>query len=130
MQVAPSAMMVSLASWWMPSWAASLPAPPEPSSNFTKESFVAAVEKAKEYIRAGDCFQIVPSQRFSIPFALPPFAAITDDDFAPAFHAALDEARAHIAAIAGNAAEPTFANVIEALEHPERMLAEGLEGGG
>ena len=51
-----------------------LPAPPEPSSNFTREGFVAAVERAKEYIRAGDCFQIVPSQRFSAPFALPPFA--------------------------------------------------------
>jgi anthranilate synthase component 1 len=57
------------------------PAPParlpplaEPSSNFSKEEFVAVVERAKEYIRAGDCFQIVPSQRFSIPFALPPFA--------------------------------------------------------
>jgi anthranilate synthase component 1 len=52
----------------------SLPPPPEPASNFTKESFIAAVETAKDYIRAGDCFQIVPSQRFSIPFALPPFA--------------------------------------------------------
>ena len=35
---------------------------------------MAAVERAKEYIRAGDAFQIVPSQRFSVPFALPPFA--------------------------------------------------------
>ena len=45
-----------------------------PVSNFTREGFVAAVEKAKEYIRAGDAFQIVPSQRFSVPFALPPFS--------------------------------------------------------
>ena len=52
----------------------SLPGPPEPASNFTREGFIAAVERAKEYIRAGDCFQVVPSQRFSIPFALPPFA--------------------------------------------------------
>ncbi|MDO9708581.1 anthranilate synthase component I [Paracraurococcus lichenis] len=52
----------------------SLPTLPEPSSNFTKDGFIAAVETAKEYIRAGDCFQIVPSQRFSVPFALPPFA--------------------------------------------------------
>ncbi|NOG73278.1 anthranilate synthase component I [Roseicella sp. DB1501] len=52
----------------------SLPALPEPSSNFSREGFIAAVERAKEYIRAGDCFQIVPSQRFSLPFALPPFA--------------------------------------------------------
>ena len=51
-----------------------LPSLPEPSSNFTREGFIAAVETAKEYIRAGDCFQIVPSQRFSVPFALPPFS--------------------------------------------------------
>jgi anthranilate synthase component 1 len=52
----------------------SLPPLPAPSSNFTRESFMAAVEQAKEYIRAGDAFQVVPSQRFSVPFALPPFA--------------------------------------------------------
>jgi len=51
-----------------------LPALPEPKSSFTHDGFVAAVEKAKDYIRAGDAFQIVPSQRFSIPFQLPPFA--------------------------------------------------------
>ena len=54
-------------------------------------------------------------------FGLPPFAEITDADFAPAFEAALIEARANIAAIAGNADTPTFANTIDALE-----LAEGL----
>ena len=32
------------------------------------------VEKAKDYIRAGDIFQVVLSQRFDAPFALPPFA--------------------------------------------------------
>jgi len=31
------------------------------------------VERAKEYIRAGDILQVVPSQRFSVPFELPPF---------------------------------------------------------
>jgi anthranilate synthase component 1 len=36
----------------------------EISSNFTRASYEEAVEKAKEYIRAGDAFQIVPSQRF------------------------------------------------------------------
>ncbi|MBL9058453.1 MAG: M3 family metallopeptidase [Mangrovicoccus sp.] len=56
------------------------------------------------------------------PFALPPFAAITDDDFAPAFDAALAEARAHIAAIAEDPSEPTFANVIEALERAGEAL--------
>jgi anthranilate synthase component 1 len=51
-----------------------LPPLPAPSSNFTRETFVQAVLKAKEYIAAGDIFQVVPSQRFSVPFALPPFA--------------------------------------------------------
>ncbi|MBV9454251.1 MAG: anthranilate synthase component I [Rubrobacter sp.] len=36
----------------------------EVSSNFTRGDYEEAVEKAKEYIRAGDAFQIVPSQRF------------------------------------------------------------------
>ena len=35
------------------------------SSNFTREAYEEAVQKAKEYIRAGDAFQIVPSQRFA-----------------------------------------------------------------
>ncbi len=43
-------------------------------ANMAEEAFLSAVERAKEYIRAGDCFQVVPSQRFSVPFALPPFA--------------------------------------------------------
>ncbi len=33
-------------------------------SNFTRKDYEEAVEKAKEYIRAGDAFQVVPSQRF------------------------------------------------------------------
>jgi anthranilate synthase component 1 len=33
-------------------------------SNFTREGYCAAVEQAKEYIRAGDIFQVVLSQRF------------------------------------------------------------------
>jgi anthranilate synthase component 1 len=36
----------------------------EISSNFTRSGYEEAVERAKEYIRAGDAFQIVPSQRF------------------------------------------------------------------
>jgi len=47
---------------------------PDPSSNFTREGYHAVVEQAKEYIRAGDIFQVVPSQRFALPFRLPPFA--------------------------------------------------------
>ena len=49
-------------------------APADPVSNFTPEGYRAAVEKAKEYIRAGDIFQVVPSQRWAQEFRLPPFA--------------------------------------------------------
>jgi len=47
---------------------------PEPSSNMTPSKFHAMVQKAKEYILAGDIFQVVLSQRFSLPFKLSPFA--------------------------------------------------------
>lgn len=46
----------------------------EPVSNFSKADYLAAVEKAKDYIRAGDIFQVVPSQRWRMDFPLPPFA--------------------------------------------------------
>ena len=46
----------------------------EPVSNMTREDFHAMVERAKEYILAGDIFQVVLSQRFAIPFSLPPIA--------------------------------------------------------
>ncbi len=36
----------------------------EISSNISEAEYIEAVEKAQEYIRAGDAFQIVPSQRF------------------------------------------------------------------
>ncbi|MFX0544200.1 anthranilate synthase component I [Roseovarius sp. S1116L3] len=46
----------------------------EAVSNFTREGYKAAVEQAKEYIKAGDIFQVVPSQRWTQPFSQPPFA--------------------------------------------------------
>jgi peptidyl-dipeptidase Dcp len=55
-------------------------------------------------------------------FALPPFAVIRDEDFGPAFDAALDEARANVRAIAENPDAPTFANTIEALEEADATL--------
>ena len=51
-----------------------LPPQPEPQSNLTKAEFMAIVDRMKEYIAAGDAFQVVPSQRFTVPFALTPFA--------------------------------------------------------
>ncbi|MCT8330693.1 M3 family metallopeptidase [Albidovulum sediminis] len=56
-------------------------------------------------------------------FALPPFATLRDADFAPAFEAALAEARAAVAAIAENAEAPTFANTVEALEMSQETLS-------
>lgn len=40
--------------------------PLQTKSNFTRESFAAAIEKCTEYIRAGDIFQVVISQRFEM----------------------------------------------------------------
>jgi anthranilate synthase component 1 len=53
-----------------PTWIAFEP----PVSNTTPEEFGAMVAAAKEYIRAGDVFQVVLSQRFEAPFSLPAFA--------------------------------------------------------
>ena len=42
-------------------------------SNFTQAAYEQAVLKAKEYIKAGDIFQVVPSQRFERPIKAEPF---------------------------------------------------------
>ncbi len=47
---------------------------PNSRSNFSKDAYIAAVEKAKNYIREGDIFQVVPAHRWTQDFALPPFA--------------------------------------------------------
>jgi anthranilate synthase component I len=58
-------------------------APPEPAedglplgfrSNVTREQFEATVARIVEYVRAGDAFQVVPSQRFSGPCPVEPFS--------------------------------------------------------
>ena len=54
--------------------ARAIPTPVQPTSNMTREEYHAMVNRAKEYIRAGDIFQVVPSQRFELAFTLPPFA--------------------------------------------------------
>ncbi|ALK09384.1 anthranilate synthase component I [Blastochloris viridis] len=46
----------------------------ELTSNTTPAEYHAMVAKAKEYILAGDIFQVVLAQRFEAPFTLPPFA--------------------------------------------------------
>ncbi|ASK95297.1 anthranilate synthase component I [Xanthomonas citri pv. fuscans CFBP 6996] len=41
-------------------------------SSFTREEYHAVVRKAQEYVRAGDIFQVVPSQRLRVPFRARP----------------------------------------------------------
>jgi len=43
------------------------------TSNFRRPEYLAAVRKAKQYIRAGDIFQVVLSQRFSAKTLAEPF---------------------------------------------------------
>jgi anthranilate synthase component 1 len=50
-----------------------LQTPLEPQSNMSREDFHGMVKKAVEYIHAGEIFQVVPSQRFKVPFDIPPF---------------------------------------------------------
>lgn len=45
-----------------------------PISNTTPEEYASMVDRAKEYVRAGDVFQVVLSQRFETDFPLPAFA--------------------------------------------------------
>ena len=54
-----------------PGEAAPLPAP---VSNRSRADYHRMVEQAKQYIFAGDIFQVVPSQRLSVPFKAPPFS--------------------------------------------------------
>ncbi|MBD2197102.1 MULTISPECIES: anthranilate synthase component I [Calothrix] len=46
----------------------------EYNSNFTRPEFCASVQKAKDYIKAGDIFQVVISQRLSTEYTGDPFA--------------------------------------------------------
>lgn len=58
----------------------------------------------------------------TLPFQMPDFGAIRDEDFAPAFDAGMAEQRREINAIADNAAAPTLENTLVALERSGRML--------
>ncbi len=54
--------------------AAPMAASLSPESNTTREEYLEVVREAKEYIRAGDIFQVVPSQRFSAHYSGHPLA--------------------------------------------------------
>ena len=46
--------------------------PPKYTSNFSRDQFESAVKECIEYIRAGDIFQVVLSQRLSLPISCDP----------------------------------------------------------
>ena len=47
---------------------------PAPTPMVPREDYASMISRAKEYITAGDVFQVVLSQRFTAPFTLPPFS--------------------------------------------------------
>jgi anthranilate synthase component 1 len=49
------------------------PGPLRVRANMTRAQYEAMVERSKEYIRAGDIFQVVVSQRLEVPVRVPPF---------------------------------------------------------
>jgi peptidyl-dipeptidase Dcp len=57
-----------------------------------------------------------------LPYHAPEFDKIKDSDYAPGFALGIKQQEAEIAAIAGNAAAPTFENTIVAMEKSGRML--------
>ncbi len=118
---------------------------PVPPGNFTQPQFEAAVEAGKEFIRAGDIIQFVPSQRFTRPFAgtpldlyralrtvnPSPYMFILDTgDFAivgasPEVHVRLTDGRVEIRPIAGTRKRGATAEADVALEH--ELLADEKE---
>jgi anthranilate synthase component 1 len=49
--------------------------PPEPDDTWSQRAFEDAVQRSKEYVRAGDIFQVVLAHRMSAPVTRPPFEA-------------------------------------------------------
>jgi len=116
-----------------------------PPGNFTRAEYEAMVTRVKEYIRAGDIIQVVPSQRFSSPFersALDlyralrsvnpsPYMFILDaGEFAlvgasPEVHVRLTDGLVEIRPIAGTC--PRGATVAEDLQLERKLLADEKE---
>src|SRR5438128_2518844 len=57
-----------------------------------------------------------------LPYGLPPFDRIHEEHYGPAFEAGMASQRREVEAVAGDAAEPTFANTVEALERSGALL--------
>jgi anthranilate synthase component 1 len=117
-----------------------------PRSNFRREEFEGAVQRAKEYIRAGDIFQVVLSQRFESDFTGRPldfyrclrfinpspymFCLNFGDDFAlvgssPEMHVRLTGNTMEIRPIAGT--RPRGATAAEDEKNAAELLADPKE---
>jgi len=127
---------------------APLTEPPQvvvPSGNFTRAKFEQVVEDGKEFIRAGDIIQFVPSQRFSRPFAKAPLGLyralrtvnpspymfiLETGDFSivgasPEVHVRLTDGRVEIRPIAGT--RKRGATVAEDVALEKELLADEKE---
>lgn len=60
---------------------------------------------------------------FATPFGTPPFEAIHQDHFLPAFEAGMAEQKREVAAIVEQTADADFVNTLEALEHSGELLS-------
>ncbi len=62
----------------------------------------------------------------TLPYELPAFAEISDDDYAPAFDRGMSEQLAEVAAITADPAPATFENTLEPLERSGQLLTRAL----
>jgi anthranilate synthase component 1 len=129
----------------VPAPVADVPARPVPEGNFTRAAYERLVEELKEYVRAGDIIQVVPSQRFTRDFPHSPLSLyralrsvnpspymflLDAGDFAlvgasPEVHVRLTDGRVEIRPIAGT--RPRGAGVAEDLALEKELLADAKE---
>ncbi|MEX2196332.1 MAG: anthranilate synthase component I [Thermoleophilaceae bacterium] len=119
--------------------------PPAFTSNLGDEGYAAAVERCKEYIRAGDAYQVVPSQRWSADTPVEAFSIyrglrtinpspymyfLDFEDFeiagaSPEPLVTVNGRRATVRPIAGT--RPRAATVEEDMERAQELLADEKE---
>lgn len=139
------AAVLSQPSQLSPAPVVDVPPPPPPAGSFTRPEYEKLVEDVKEYIRAGDIIQVVPSQRFTRPFPYPPLSLyralrsvnpspymfiLETGDFSlvgasPEVHVRLTDGLVEIRPIAGT--RRRGATVAEDLELEKELLADEKE---
>ncbi len=100
-----------------PSLAATAVTPAKTPAKAPSKAVHAARAAAKPKAAQNPLFHESP-----LPYHLPEFAKLKDDDFAPAFEAGMAQQRKEVDAIAHDPAAPTFENTIVALERTGRLL--------